>query len=66
MDEYNAGFAVDGDPNTRWQSQPGDDPIALTFTLSEVSGRVHPQYISIIVIYLDNTTDQHVSHSNLD
>ena len=35
--EHNASFAVDGDPNTRWQSQNGDDPITLTFSLSEVS-----------------------------
>ena len=42
VNEYNASFAVDGDPNTRWQSQNGDDPVALTFTLSEVSGRVRP------------------------
>jgi hypothetical protein len=41
VDEFNARFAVDGDPNTRWQSQNGDDPVVLTFTLSEVSGRVH-------------------------
>lgn len=40
VDEYDARFAVDGDPNTRWQSQNGDDPVAFTFTLSEVSGRV--------------------------
>ena len=44
VDEYNASFAVDGDPNTRWQSQNGDDPVALTFTLSEVSGCVCPWY----------------------
>lgn len=41
--EYNAGFAVDGDPNTRWQSQTGEDPLALAFALSEVSGRICPQ-----------------------
>ena len=35
--EHNASFAIDGDPNTRWQSRNGDDPIALTFSLSEVS-----------------------------
>lgn len=40
VDGYNASFAVDGDPNTRWQSQNGDDPVALTFILTEVSGRV--------------------------
>ena len=40
VDEFDARFAVDGDPNTRWQSQNGDDPVVLTFTSSEVSGRV--------------------------
>ena len=69
LDEYNASFAVDGDPNTRWQSQTGDDPLALTFTLSEVSAWACQAVLTstvVIVIYLDNTTDQHLPHSSLD
>ena len=37
--EHNASFAVDGDPNTWWQSQNGDDPVVLTFSLTEVTHR---------------------------
>ena len=32
LGEHNASFALDGDPNTWWQSQNGDDPVALTFS----------------------------------
>ena len=37
LSEHESNFAVDGDPTTWWQSQNGKDPVALTFTLSEVS-----------------------------
>lgn len=40
LDEHNSSYAVDGDPNTWWQSQNGDTPLALTFTLSEVRCKI--------------------------
>lgn len=37
LSEHESNFAVDGDPTTWWQSQNGEDPVVLVFTLSEVS-----------------------------
>ena len=36
LSEHNPSFAVDGDPTTWWQSQNDNDPVALTFSLTEV------------------------------
>ena len=69
VDEFDARFAVDGDPNTRWQSQNGDDPVVLTFTSSEVSGRVlwlNLNVVPVIVCQSHYIADQHVSHSGVD
>ena len=37
LNEHESSFAVDGDQTTWWQSQNGEDPVALMFSLSEVS-----------------------------
>ena len=34
--EYEARLALDGYPNTRWQSATGHTPVALTFSLQQV------------------------------
>ena len=39
LGEYNASLAVDGDLNTWWQSQNGDDPVAVTFSKPMVRDR---------------------------
>lgn len=31
--EHHAGFLLDNDPSTWWQSDNGDDPVSITFSL---------------------------------
>lgn len=36
-EDHNAQLALDGDPDTWWQSENGETPVELSFTLENVS-----------------------------